>query len=61
MSSQTDKMNHLKVVEGIKCLQETFLIRSELYAVIAQDTKSKYDAYVAAGFTSEQAIELCRP
>ena len=39
--------------------RENFLLMSELWKVSANETKAKYDAYLEAGFTKDQALSLC--
>lgn len=48
-----------ELAELIKKAREDFMMRTELFAVIAAETKAKFDAYVAVGFTGEQALRLC--
>lgn len=60
MSSQQQKANTIEMVQAIKDSQESYLLRIELFAVVATEIKAKYDALVSAGFTSEQALELCK-
>ena len=52
--------NNAKLVHAIKDARDSFLLRTELFAVIAAETKAKYDAYLAHGFTPEQALFLCK-
>lgn len=60
MSNAQQKLDRLALAQAIKDTQDTFLIRMELFAIIAAETKAKYDALINAGFTSEQALELCK-
>ncbi len=60
MSNAQQKMNHVALAQAIKDSQETFLLRMELFAAVAAEMKAKYDALLTAGFTSEQALELCK-
>ena len=60
MSNAQQKMNHVALAQAIKDSQETFLLRMELFAAVAAEMKAKYDALVTAGFTAEQALELCK-
>lgn len=60
MSNAQQKMNHVALAQAIKDSQETFLLRTELFAAVAAEMKAKYDALVTAGFTAEQALELCK-
>lgn len=55
-------MNKLKAAElsdAIKELRDGFDLRVELWQQLAHETKAKFDAYIAAGFTPEQALKLC--
>jgi hypothetical protein len=47
-----------KVIEGLTKMQEMFTVMLQVYAHQARDTKAKYDAYVKAGFTPDQALIL---
>ena len=47
------------MAELIKEAHDDFMMRTELFAVIAAETKAKYDAYIAVGFSPEQALRLC--
>lgn len=58
-TSQRDK--DLELTRMIKEARESFLIRVELFDVIAMETKAKYDAYLAAGFSDAHALFLCKP
>lgn len=60
MSSQEQKTIHIEIARAIKASQESFMLRTELFALAAADMKAKYDALVTAGFTSEQALDLCK-
>ena len=59
MSAQ-QKMTHVALAQAIKDSNDTFLLRMELFAAIAAEMKAKHDALVNAGFTAEQALELCK-
>lgn len=60
MSDPQQKLNHVALAQAIKDSQDTFLLRMELFAAVAAEMKAKYDALVSAGFTGEQALELCK-
>ncbi len=60
MNSAPQKLNHIALAQAIKDSQETFQLRLELFSVVAAEMKAKYDALVSAGFTAEQALELCK-
>ena len=60
MSNAQQKLNHVALAQALKDSQDTFLIRMELVAALAAEMKAKYDALVTAGFTAEQALELCK-
>lgn len=49
------------IVQAIKDARESFLLRTELFEIMAQESKAKYDAFLAVGFSAEQALVLCRP
>jgi hypothetical protein len=54
------KLNAIALAQAIQDAKETFMLRAELMAVIATEMKQKYDALITAGFTAEQALELCK-
>jgi hypothetical protein len=54
------KLNAIALSQAIQDAKETFMIRAEMMAVIAAEMKQKYDALITAGFTAEQALELCK-
>lgn len=58
-TSQRDK--DLELTRMIKEARDSFLMRLELFDVMAMDTKAKYDAYLSAGFSAEHALFLCKP
>ena len=60
MSGAQQKLNHVAISQALKDNQDTFLLRMELISAMAAELKAKYDAMVSAGFTAEQAIELCK-
>lgn len=60
MSNAQQKIDHIALAQVIKDSQDSFLLRMELIAAVAQELKAKYDALVTAGFTAEQAIDLCK-
>lgn len=53
------KIAGAEMAELIKEAHDDFMMRTELFAVIAAETKAKYDAYIAVGFSPEQALRLC--
>jgi hypothetical protein len=59
MSSQ-QKLSQIALSQAIKDSQDTFLLRLELFAAVAAEIKAKYDALVSAGFTPDQAMDLCK-
>lgn len=54
-----DKDKKIAISEAVHNARENFLLMSELWKVVANETKAKYDAYLDAGFTKDQAISLC--
>lgn len=60
MSHERQKFDHVALAQAIKDSQDTFLLRTELFAAVATELKAKHDALVNAGFTPEQALELCK-
>lgn len=48
----------LKVSALLQEANKHFLLMTEVFAAVAKETKAKYDAYIEAGFSSEQAMEL---
>ena len=48
----------LKMSALLQEASKNFLLMTEVFAAVAKETKAKYDSYVEAGFTSEQAMEL---
>ena len=49
-----------EISQAVEDAQEMFMLRCELFAAVAAETKAKYDAFISAGFTAEQALELCK-
>ncbi len=49
-----------KLIEGLTKMQEMFPVMLQVYTHQARDTKAKYDAYVNAGFTPDQALTLIK-
>jgi hypothetical protein len=60
MNPAAQKLNHIALAQVIKESQDTFQLRLELFSVVAAEMKAKYDALVSAGFTADQALELCK-
>lgn len=60
MNEKRKEFPHVEIVQAIKNSRDTFMLRTELFAVMAADLKAKYDSLVGAGFTAEQALELCK-
>lgn len=60
MSGAQQKLNHVAIAQALKDNQDTFLLRMELISAMAAELKAKYDAMISAGFSAEQAIELCK-
>lgn len=60
MNDAQQRLNGLAVVQAIKDSQDNFAIRMELFHVVAAEIKAKYDALVGAGFTAEQALDICK-
>lgn len=60
MNNPQKKLDHVALAQAIKDSQETFLLRLEVFAAVAAEMKATYDALVSAGFTVEQALELCK-
>lgn len=54
------KMRAIELAQMIKDAREALPLRIELFSVMAVEQKAKYDAYVSAGFSSDQAIQLCK-
>ena len=48
----------LDMMQAIKDAQDQFLMRTELFKVVASEDKAKFDAYVSAGFSQDQALAL---
>lgn len=60
MSGAQQKLNRVAIAQALKDNQDTFLLRMELISAMAAELKAKYDAMISAGFSAEQAIELCK-
>lgn len=54
-----DQPKRLALAEIIRTAREDFMMRTELFAVVAAETRAKYEAYVAVGFTADEALALC--
>ena len=48
----------LKMSAFLQEASKNFLLMTEVFAAVAKESKAKYDSYVEAGFTPEQAMEL---
>jgi len=57
MDKPNEKMMMLS--EAINAAKETFMLRTELFAMAAAETKAEFDAFVAAGFSTDQAMQFC--
>lgn len=56
MTQPDDKT--LKMSALLHEANKNFLLMTEVFAAVAKETKAKYDAYIEAGFSSKQAMEL---
>lgn len=61
MHNSTQRTRDIALTHAIKDARDSFLIRVEMFEVVAMETKAKYDAYLSAGFSSEHALFLCKP
>lgn len=60
MSNTSNRTRDLELTRCIKEARDSFLIRVEMFEVMAMESKAKYDAYLSAGFSAEQALHLCK-
>ena len=49
-----------KIIDVLEAMKAFSGVRAELHKQIATDKKSQYDAYIAAGFSPEQALNLLK-
>ena len=54
----TEKMMAIDIAQALKTQSDRWPILLELYAAEAKEKKAKFDAYIDAGFTADQAIAL---
>jgi hypothetical protein len=57
-NTTTQKLNAIALSQAVQDSKENFLLRQELFLVVASDLKAKYDALITAGFNTEQALDL---
>lgn len=58
MTNEPKKPTGGELAELIRQARDEFMMRTELFAVVAAESKAKYDAFVAVGFSPEQALRL---
>ena len=58
--NQTEKMMAINMAQALKTQADRWPILLELYAADAKEKKAKFDAYIDAGFTADQAIALVK-
>jgi hypothetical protein len=56
----TEKMMAIDFAQALKTQADRWPILLELYAADAKEKKAKFDAYIDAGFTADQAIALVK-
>lgn len=58
-----EESQRAKHAQQIKAMTESFdpIAIAEIYAIVAQEQRIKFNAYLKAGFTEDQAIKLCKP
>lgn len=49
-----------KILESIEALREQADAVEEAYKMKARIQRTRYNAYIEAGFTPDQALELCK-
>lgn len=47
------------VAQAIKKMNEQWLHEVEMIRMVCKIVKARYDGFIAAGFTAEQALVLC--
>ena len=58
--NQTEKMMAINMAQALKTQADRWPMLLELYAADAKEKKAKFDAYIDAGFTADQAIALVK-
>jgi hypothetical protein len=56
----TEKMMAIDFAQAMKTQADRWPMILELYAADAKEKKAKFDAYVEAGFSTDQAISLVK-
>lgn len=60
MSKPTEKMMAINLAQALQTQADRWPMLLELYAADAKEKKAKFDAYVEAGFSSDQALYLVK-
>jgi hypothetical protein len=53
-------MNEISAEEAIKMLAESYMHMAQYAADIAYARRSMYEAYLSEGFSTQEALELCK-
>lgn len=55
-----DDKNQAAIAMGVKALRDNILAHIEFEQITARLTRAKFLALVGAGFTEQQALDLCK-
>ena len=54
------KINQIEIREEMHNFEGTFELRCDIYKTMAREFKVLFDAFVAEGFTQDQALEIIK-